>query len=272
MNWIDYREKLMIGFDDQEKTSYFLCKIFNILDSASESRRNQIDENEYFIYCNTTGTVMRQGQLYGDGYDLIVKNLRHHSQSLEDFLSHYIAFINCQKDKSYKEYTQENYKNVVCNMLTESHIPFDLIQDSDGYFIFPKGVPAFDDALVSAPLQWLSAYPKAEKAWSKALREYSEGNRKNASDVADLFRKALETFFQEFFKSEKSLENLKSQYGDYLKGKGVPKEIKSNFEALLQAYANYMNNYAKHKDATSDKVLEYLMYQTGNIMRLLITL
>lgn len=35
---------------------------------------------------------------------------------------------------------------------------------------------------------------------------------------------------------------------------------------------NYINNYAKHRDATSNRLLEYLMYQTGNIIRLLITL
>lgn len=43
-------------------------------------------------------------------------------------------------------------------------------------------------------------------------------------------------------------------------------------EFLLQAYTSFMNNYAKHRDATSNRLLEYLMYQTGNIIRLLITL
>ena len=33
-----------------------------------------------------------------------------------------------------------------------------------------------------------------------------------------------------------------------------------------------MNGYAKHHDKTELNVLEYLMYQTGNIIRLLITL
>ena len=33
-----------------------------------------------------------------------------------------------------------------------------------------------------------------------------------------------------------------------------------------------MNNYSKHQDKTSSLVLEYIMYQTGNIMRLLMTL
>ena len=62
------------------------------------------------------------------------------------------------------------------------------------------------------------------------------------------------------------------EYGRYLKSIGVPAEITGNMETLLQAYANFMNGYAKHQDATSMNVLEYIMYQTGNIIRLLITL
>lgn len=94
----------------------------------------------------------------------------------------------------------------------------------------------------------------------------------NASDIADKFRKTLENFFQEFFGGNKSLENYKNTYGTYLKSQGVPKEVSGNFETLLQAYTSFMNNYAKHRDATSNRLLEYLMYQTGNIIRLLITL
>lgn len=41
---------------------------------------------------------------------------------------------------------------------------------------------------------------------------------------------------------------------------------------LLQTYYNFMNGYAKHHDKTELNVLEYLMYQTGNIIRLLVTL
>lgn len=70
----------------------------------------------------------------------------------------------------------------------------------------------------------------------------------------------------------KALERNKSIYGNYLSKAGVPKEIASNFETLLQTYCSFMNGYAKHHDKTELNVLEYLMYQTGNIIRLLITL
>ena len=33
-----------------------------------------------------------------------------------------------------------------------------------------------------------------------------------------------------------------------------------------------MNGYAKHHDKTNKNISEYIMYQTGNLIRLLITL
>lgn len=272
MDWIDYREELGIGFSDRDKVEHFMTKMFNILDDLGDESRMQISEDEYYTFCNVTGISMRHGDLYGEGYQIITNILRRNSHTLEHFLAYYVAFINCQKDSDYKTWTKENFKNVVCNILRESHIPYELVKDNEGYFIFPKGAEEMDTALVSQPLSWLSAYPRAHTAYAKALKEYSEATPDNASDIADKFRKTLETFFQEFFGCDKTLENCKGLYGGYLKSQNVPAEITANFETLLQAYTNYMNGYAKHHDKTGMNVLEYLMYQTGNIIRLLITL
>lgn len=57
-----------------------------------------------------------------------------------------------------------------------------------------------------------------------------------------------------------------------MKKKGVPVELSNNFETLLQSYTNFINEYAKHQDKTSKDILEYIMYQTGNLIRLIITL
>ena len=272
MDWLDYREQLGIGFNDTDKVKYFMVKMFNILDDVCDEMRGQIDGSEYFQFCNMTGTPMQHGAMYGEQFKTIVDVLRRKSGTLEGFLAYYVAFINCQKDKSTKKWTKENFKNVVCNLLNEAHIQIDVMTDQDGFFLFPKGAKELDDNLVSKPMAWLSAYPKAHTAFVKALKVYSEVTTDTASDVADKFRKALETFMQEFFGTDKSLENCKPLYGAYLKSQGVPGEIAGNFETLLQAYTNFMNNYAKHHDRTGLNVLEYIMYQTGNIIRLLITL
>ena len=174
-----------------------------------------LDEKEFFDFCDMTGTPMRHTSLFGEGYKLIIKVIENHSSSLESFLAYYIAFINCQKDNSYKPLKRKDYINLACNLLDDSLLPYEIVEDKEGVYIFPKGVPEFDSALVSEPLHWLKAYPSAEKAWIKALREYAESHEENASDIADKFRKALEAFFQEFFNSDRTLENLKSEL--YLK-------------------------------------------------------
>ena len=113
---------------------------------------------------------------------------------------------------------------------------------------------------------------KTRAEFVQALKDYSDLNDDNASDVADKFRKALERFFQEFFGKNGTLENLKKEYGTYMKEKGVPAELSNNLESLLQAYTNFMNGYAKHHSKTNKNLLEYIMYQTGNMIRLLITI
>lgn len=271
MNWIDYRAKLGIGFNDDEKFIMLKNKASIFLDLVG-TRYSEDNYKQYAIMVGENLLNHRNYAIYG-----LQESLINNTRSTIDFLSKYIAFYNTYDEKDGYDYRRQPIpKNVVLNFiktsLDELRIQYEIFEDKDGVFIFPQGISNFDNSLVSEPLQWLSAQPLAEKAWSKALREYSESNSQNASDVADKFRKALEAFFQEFFGGSKSLENYKAEYGDYLKQRGIPKEIAGNFETLLQAYTNYINNFAKHRDATSDKVLEYLMYQTGNIMRLLITL
>ena len=273
MDWIDYREKLGIGFNDNNKVQYFYSKMFNILEDIKPFMTSQINDEEYFNFCNTTGTRMTyHGSLYGEGYNMILSVLENHMRNLKDFVAHYMAFVNCQNDNKNKKWTKQDFKNLICNILKESHIPYEIIEDNDSYFLFPKGAKELDDALVSDTFLWLKDYPLAQQSWKKALKDYSESTELTASTAADNFRKALERFFQEFFVSNKSLENLKSEYGTFLASKGVPNEIKNNFEKILESYTNYNNNYAKHHDKASKSVLEYIMYLTGNIIRLLITL
>ena len=68
------------------------------------------------------------------------------------------------------------------------------------------------------------------------------------------------------------MENNKSTYGKYLKERGVPTQISNNFESLLKLYTSFNNEYAKHNQNTQKNVVESIMYLTGIIMRLLITL
>ncbi len=278
MKWIDYREKLGIGFEDDKKLELLRNKILAFLPTVAPLYTDESYRNYIIMVCEEVFDYSISGIEYS--FNLCKTTI--------ELVSKYIAFVNTFKKWSpydlageisvqfYPRKTPEEMRKTLLDFLQDSledlNIPHELIEDSDGYFIFPKGIKEFDAALVSEVLDWLKDYPTAEKAWSKALREYSEGKAQNASDVADMLRKALEEFFKEFFGNGKVLINNKPAYGSYLKSQGIPTELSNNFETLLQAYDSYMNGYAKHGDKTEAVALEYLLYQTGNIIRFLITL
>ena len=63
------------------------------------SMRLQINDSEYYDFCNMTGTSVYQGELYGEGYDIIIKELRKYTANLNDFLAYYMAFVNCLQNR-----------------------------------------------------------------------------------------------------------------------------------------------------------------------------
>lgn len=276
MDYIEYCQKLGIGFDDQKKQTAFISRIQVFLQSHPDIPFNESQENEM---CYQIGTISKLknrdpfdfnwGSTDPTGLQRVWLYLEERKKDFKEFLASLIIFYNTytgtKKDKSL-------IIEAIKNALKDSHIQYEILEDNNGLFIFPKGAKELDDALISQPLEWLSEYPQARSEWIGALKDYSDLTDEKASEVADKFRKALERFFQEFFNSTKALENLKSEYGAYMKANDVPSEISNNLETLMQSYTNFMNGYAKHHNKTGKNVLEYLLYQTGNIMRLLITL
>ena len=268
MKWIDYRERLGICWDDSEKLKALQHKVSISVrvfcDGVGMASADYLQHAliEYFF-------VVGHDPIYMNPSDAIEDIAE--QTSIKEIVSRYIAFANSVA----KHLSKQSAKEVVSMLyasLESLNIAYYSIEDDDGIFIFPKGAHELDESLVSAPLEWLNDYPESRKAWIKALKEYADQTDENASDIADKFRKALERFMQEFFGSDKSLENLLPRYGEYLKEHSIPTEISNGFQKLIKCYTDFMNDYAKHHDRTSRKVLEYIMYETGNVMRLLITL
>ncbi len=280
MDYIDYRKQLGIDFNDSEKQKLFVKRIHTLFLTRYEV---EFCENEDIKFCCEMGFEsliekrdMQHLILSKNNEPLGMKRLFYYldsySKDFYDYLYGILTFLNiCVFDSEIKI----SMFNAVKTALESCHIQYDCFQENEKYFIFPKGAKELDRALVSEPLEWLSNYPNSRKSFVKALELYSNSTNNNASDVADAFRKALETFFQDFFELkdltiEKTLE--RNVYERYLKEKEIPGEIRNNFRSLLDSYRNFMNNYAKHHDKTTNSILEYIMYQTGNIIRLLITL
>lgn len=265
MKWIDYREKLGIAFNDEEKfrllknkVCCFLRYLYDEIDDSDYRNDSFID---YFImigdspaYCNMVGII----------------NSFEESNSIKDLISKYIAFSNT----IHKHLNNSNLISIIrqflFNELDGLNISYEIIEDNDGIFLFPKGAKELDDALVSEVLEWLGDYPKAHKTYCIALRQYAEGVY--IRDVADNLRKSLETFLQEFLNNTKNLETNKTEICRYLGGQDVDDGISGLFQPLINAYKNINDRIAKHNDRVDEKLLEFLLYQTGVLIRMVISI
>ncbi len=277
MDYIGYRERLGIGFDDNNKSKYFYKKMTNDLNLIMNSHY-KFGFDSYYSFCNSTGTIMdfNLWDLDKVRFDACKDIVLMHTDDLNEFLAYYISLVNSiivEEDIEADEdelQLQEYLKNILCKNLEESYIPYEIIGNNNEYFVFPKGAPELDYALISQPLEWLKDYPKARKTFCIALKQYSEGIY--IRDVADNLRKALEEFLQEFLNNKKNLENNKDEICRYLGKEEIDSGISGLFKPLINAYKNINDRIAKHNDAVDKRLLEFLLYQTGLLIRMVLVI
>ncbi len=265
MNWIDYNSKLGISFDDEQKFELLKNKIHNLLYYIGTELTPSDYRNSSFIdYFVMIGYKTNLLNIKG-----VIESMEY-VDSLSDLISRYTAFsITSQKHFSNKVVISI-IRDFLPKELENLHIQYEALDDEQGWFIIPKGAKELDDALVSQPLEWLKEYPKAHKTFCIALKQYADGEY--IRDTADNLRKALEEFLQEFLGNEKKLETNKTEICKYLGVQNVDAGISGLFHPLINAYKNLNDKTAKHKDAVDKKLLEFLLYQTGLLIRMVITI
>lgn len=275
MDYLDYRERLGIGLSDIEKQKQFINRIRVFVQARTDIEFNRIQENA-FAYLIGEASIIENELLNSINMDFGLNepiNLQRVWYYLEkkqnnfiDFLATIVVFANNYSGK--KEY-KNRILDAIKSALSDSHIKYDVLKDKDGIFIFPKGAKELDDTLISEPLEWLNDYPKSRSTFCRALKQYSDGEY--ARDVADNFRKALEEFLQEFLENEKNFETNKIEICKYLSEQGADANIGAMLSALLNSYKKLNDSVVKHNDKVDEKFLEFLMYQTGLFIRMIIT-
>lgn len=265
MKWINYRAKLGIGFDDKQKFKMLLNVVTNFIDNILAGSYN---EKSFLHYCIMVGEKYLN---YNTPYQHLSDSIES-CKNIAELISKYIACYNTYTPE-YRGYSSLDIsKKDVLNLLTAAlddlNIQFEILEDEDGVFVFPKGAKELDDALVSEPLEWLKDYPQAHKTYCIALKQYADGIY--IRDVADNLRKALEAFLQEFLGNTNNLETNKNNICRYLGEQGVDAGISGLFQPLINAYKNINDRIAKHNDAVDEKLLEFLLYQTGVLIRMVL--
>lgn len=230
MKWIDYREKLGIGFNDEEKKQMFSSKISNRLLGTFQKINTKKELVERFerIVTDYYIEIGEAVPLHISVFHFISNISR--SGTIVEMVCKYVAFLNILK-KSNLEAGYLKFRDLLEKSLLELNIAYDIYEDDDGIFIFPKGAKELDNALVSEPLEWLIDFPNTRKTYIIALKQYSDGIY--IRDVADNLRKAFETFLQEFLKNTKNLETNKNSICKYLGEQGVDAGITGLLKPLL---------------------------------------
>ena len=146
-------------------------------------------------------------------------------------------------------------------------INFQIIKTKDKYLVYPKGAEELDDKLVNDNLNWLDTHKRSQEAFISALEKYQRND--DLRNILDDLRLSLEILIQELVKNNKSLEHNKSELGNYLKTRGINKEISNMYMILFDYYSKYQNNNVKHSNTCYTIESEFIIYLTGNFMRLL---
>lgn len=269
MKNVDYRKKLGLGFNDESKIKMLKTRIFNLLTEFDETKEDW--ELEIDIKKITRNFSDEIGILIPSEYKnlQIIYYIICSQKDISSCVYFFVTFLNTLKHE-YNDYVIiETLETRFLSALDNMKISYDKSVDSDGIFIFPKGAEELDSALVSEPLEWLKDYPQTKKTYVIALRQYSDGIY--IRDVADNLRKTLEAFFQEFLGNKKNLANNINEVFKFLGTHNAEPELAGSIKDLLSKYDSLNNKIAKHNDKVDARYLEFLLYQTGIFIRMLIT-
>lgn len=124
--------------------------------------------------------------------------------------------------------------------------------------------------LIEETKHWLQGFPGALKLYDEALEKYAHGSFER--NLLDDLRLSLETLLHELLVNGKSLENQKSELGNFIKRSGGSVQISNMFMAVFNCYSDYQNSYVKHKDAAKKQEIELILEITSSLMKYLVRL
>lgn len=178
MKWVDYRERLNLGLNDSDIFDALRNKLKNYV-------RYSIGElystTSAYAFCNMIGILYEEYGPYNNWR--IVTNSLNNAQNSVHLLSIFVAFCNTfhpislfefesdYRESDYRDIDMHEPLNYLCKTLEDLNIQYEILNDDDGAFLFPKGLKQMDDALISEILYWLNDYPKTQKRICLCIKE-----------------------------------------------------------------------------------------------------
>lgn len=155
---------------------------------------------------------------------------------------------------------------IVSTLINSSGCGIRMVKSKTGWLSYPEGEKVLDKELVDGALSFLEE--KASKEYIKALEHYS--NRKWV-ECAEKNRRALEELLRQKLNSKKGLQSAIPELGKKLKAlTDFPDHLRTTIMSILNVMDKNFNDSSKHQSKTyGEQECEFLIYQTGLLMRLL---
>lgn len=118
---------------------------------------------------------------------------------------------------------------------------------------------------------WLDNYPEAKEHYEVALEK--KNSKIYGRNLLDDLRFSLESLIKEILEKQKSLENLKSDLGNFLAKRNINVEIRNFYiSTVFDFFVKYQNERVKHNDLFKEFEVDFIFNQTTILMQFLITL
>ncbi len=263
-NWVNgFRRRWNIDLSEDQRWEDFRNRALNAYDRClSNCFYDALEQNEFFDIVGIHRKPATVIYSPPDVYEYISKKELGTSR-----------FIFCLEAFFRMEYLEEGAKTCFLpelqKAIADSGAPLAITHTGTEVLFYPAGAKLLDERLVNDNLHWLTQFPESYKPFAAALGYVGVKSKERA--VLDNLRLSLETLLKALLNNNKSLENQQADLGAFLKAKGTSTEISNTFWKLLDLYAKYQNTHAKHGDSAKPEEVEFILYQTGTLMRFLIT-
>lgn len=149
-------------------------------------------------------------------------------------------------------------------------VDFGVVRRGAVVTLYPVGARELDSALVEESVEWLVEYPKVAEQFEQALRIVLAKDSDNYRGALDNLRWALEQLLKGVLGNRKPLEKQRDVLLPWLRNRGVHQQVVNMYLDLLKRFADYQNDAVKHGDDWQPAELEFMIYVTGALMRLVL--
>ena len=272
----EFNKRWDINLDSKEAFNNFKVRLLWLLERISIFRFNEerrAFENAFYFRMG----IKEPEKGYVSPYDtsFVVFDKIENSSDLKDLSSILQNFFFILS-----ELNNPNIQNIL-NLVNEAidsspGIEIRLIPSGNEVLILPSGSPLLDEHVINENLLGLSKYKGVSHDYEESLKLLVLNDPQMYRDVVDKQRYVLESLLKQILGNNKAMSNQRDDLGKWLKMKGTHTTIRTNILSIIIEIENYNKDWVRHPKKggyqPSYQEVEYVIYQTGTIMRLLLQL